>query len=240
MMNEKHTFTKDINLKDLFITLKKRVWIILIITALSTIAGIFYSAMNVPTPLYQTSSRIILGEKSDMNTLQVIIRDKTVLEKVINQLDLARSPESLANQINVQRVDESQIVSISVVDTDPNLAAEIANTTAEVFKEEIPKIIDFNDVSILSTAEMNPFPINGGANGSRTIMIALIFGLVAGIGFAFFLDSLDETIKSVKDVEAYLDLPVLGKISKMNKKNIQKQSLHKIDIHPGGDIDVKK
>jgi capsular polysaccharide biosynthesis protein len=239
-MNEKHAFTKDINLKDLFITLKKRVWIILIITAFSTIAGAFYSAMNVPTPLYQTSSRIILGEKSDMNTLQVIIRDRTVLEIVIKQLSLNQSPEELANQINVQRLDESQIVSISVVDIDPGRAAKIANTTAEVFKKEVPKIFNSDEVSILSSAEIQPNPINGDANGNRTIIIAFIFGIVAGIGFAFFLDSLDETIKSEKDVEAYLDLPVLGKISKMNKKNIQKQSLHKIDIHPGGDIGAKK
>jgi capsular polysaccharide biosynthesis protein len=239
-MNEKHAFTKDINLKDLFITLKKRVWIILIITAFSTIAGAFYSAMNVPTPLYQTSSRIILGEKSDMNTLQVIIRDRTVLEIVIKQLSLNQSPEELANQINVQRLDESQIVSISVVDIDPGRAAKIANTTAEVFKKEVPKIFNSDEVSILSSAEIQPNPINGDANGNRTIIIAFIFGIVAGIGFAFFLDSLDETIKSEKDVEAYLDLPVLGRISKMNKKNIQKQSLHKIDIHPGGDIGAKK
>lgn len=239
-MNEKHAFTKDINLKDLFITLKKRVWIILIITAFSTIAGAFYSAMNVPTPLYQTSSRIILGEKSDMNTLQVIIRDRTVLEKVIKQLALNQNPEELANQINVQRLDESQIVSISVVDIDPGRAAKIANTTAEVFKKEVPKIFNSDEVSILSSAEIQPNPINGDANGNRTIIIAFIFGIVAGIGFAFFLDSLDETIKSEKDVEAYLDLPVLGRISKMNKKNIQKQSLHKIDIHSGGDIGAKK
>ena len=239
-MNEKQVSTKDINLKELFLSLKKRIWIILIITVLSTIAGVIYSAKNVPTPLYQTSSRIILGEKSDMNTLQVIIRDSTVLEKVVKKLALVQSPESLANQINVQRLAESQVVSINVVDTDPDRAAKIANTTAEVFKEEVPKILNFNGVSILSSAKIQPFPINGDGNGNRTVIIALIFGIVAGIGFSFFLDSLDETIKSEKDVEAYLDLPVLGRISKMNKKNILKQGHKKINITTGVDNGVAK
>ncbi len=237
-MNEKHTLAKDINLKELFLTLKKRVLIILVIIALSIIAGIFYSSQTVPTPLYQTSTKIILGEKADMSTLQVIIKDRTVLDKVVKQLDLQQSSKLLANQINVQRIDESQVVSISVVDTSPERAAKIANTTAEVFKEEVPKIINFNQVSILSSAEIQPEPINGEANRSRTIIITFIFGIVAGIGFAFFLDSLDETIKSEKDVEAFLELPVIGKVSKINKKNTQQQSVH--ITSSGGDIGVKK
>lgn len=222
-MNEKKGFAKDINIKELIKVMRKRLWIIVIMTAVTTIAGIVYNA-NTATLLYQSSTRIIIGADSElMKTLQVIIRDSTVLEKVAEKLNLNRSPEGLASQIAVQSLDSSQVVSITVVDTDPKMAAAIANTTAEVFKVEIPRIINFNEVSILSKAKINANPINEDQN--RTIISAFVFGLIAGIGLVFFLDSLDETVKSEKEVEEYLVLPVLGRISQMNKKNINKQHL---------------
>jgi len=46
----------------------------------------------------------------------------------------------------------------------------------------------------------------------RNIMIAFVLSLVAGIGLAFLLDFLDDTIKSVDDVDRYIHLPALALI----------------------------
>jgi len=46
----------------------------------------------------------------------------------------------------------------------------------------------------------------------RTIVIALILSLVAGIGLAFLLDFLDDTIKSVDYISRYINLPSLALI----------------------------
>ena len=166
-------------------------------------------------------------------TLQVIIKDSTIMEKVVQELNLDRSPEALAGQITVQSIDASQVVSIGVTDTDPTMAANIANTTAKVFKEEIPNIVDFNDVQLLSDAKIIPNPIN--ENQNRSIMISFIIGLVAGIGLVFFLDSLDDSVKSEDDVEEFLGVPVLGKVSKMKKKNLKKKNRRKQEIEFRGE-----
>lgn len=224
---------KEINLKEILLVIKKRLWVLIVVTIIAAISGFAYGANKTTTLLYQSSTRVIIGADAElMKTLQVIIKDSTVLGKVVEKLKLNRSPESLANQINVESLDDSKVVSISVIDTDPNLATEIANTTAEVFKNEIPKILGFNDVKILSSAKVNPQPINEDSN--KAAIIGLIFGLFAGLGLVFLLDSMDDTVKSERDVEEYLDLPVIGQISKMNKKNIQKQSHHQFDFKQGG------
>lgn len=230
---------KDINLKEIFNVIKKRFWLIFIITVISTMAGVAYSYFNKPTLLYQSSTRIIIGADSEfMKTLQVIIRDSTVLEKVIEKMGMERSPEALAGQISVQSIEASQVVSINVVDTDPVLAAEIANTTARVFKEEVPNIVNFNDVRYLSEAKVNAYPIN--ENNNRTIMLALIVGLVAGIGLAFLVDSFDDTVKSEHDIEELLGIPVLGRVSKMNKKNIKKKGQYQMELNLRGETSVSK
>ncbi len=49
--------------------------------------------------------------------------------------------------------------------------------------------------------------------GPKRLLIVLgvfIMSLGAGIGLAFFLEYLDDTIKSVEDVERYAQLPMLG------------------------------
>jgi capsular polysaccharide biosynthesis protein len=236
MSNSKKGIAKEINIKEIFLVIKKRLWIIAIITALASIAGYLYGEKDI-TLLYQSSARIIIGKEADMKTLQVILKDPVVLEKVVEKLDLNRSTESLANQINVGILDDSKVVNISVIDTDPNRAAEIANTTAEEFKTEITRLLDFSDMEIFSRAKINSNPIN--EDKSKSGIIGLIFGLIAGIGFVFFLESLDDTVRSQKDVEDYLGLPVVGRISKMSKKNIKKQSIHPIDF-PRGDSGVPK
>jgi len=46
----------------------------------------------------------------------------------------------------------------------------------------------------------------------RNILIAFLLSLMAGIGLAFLLDFLDDTVKSIEDVDRYLHLPALALI----------------------------
>ncbi|HKG62210.1 MAG TPA: polysaccharide biosynthesis tyrosine autokinase [Pyrinomonadaceae bacterium] len=46
----------------------------------------------------------------------------------------------------------------------------------------------------------------------RNVMIAFVLSLVAGIGLAFLLDFLDDTVKSLDDVDRYIHLPALAMI----------------------------
>ncbi|WML47794.1 Wzz/FepE/Etk N-terminal domain-containing protein [Neobacillus sp. PS3-34] len=207
---------KDINLKELYFVIKRRFWLLILSTVLFTCLGAYYT-FSTNVPLYESSSRIIIGADPEFrNTLQVIIKDSTVLQKVVNELGLGTSPESLAGQITIQSIDNSQVVSIGVTDTNPKRAAEIANTVSRVFKEQIPNIVGFKDVKLLSDAKVNPWPIN--QNQNKIIMISSIVGVVMGIGLIFLVDSLDDTIRSEIDLEAALGLPVLASTSKIKKR----------------------
>ncbi|MBS4220195.1 capsular biosynthesis protein [Bacillus sp. FJAT-49711] len=220
---------KDINLKDLYRVIVKRLWIVLVLTFLTTIAGWYYSSLNKAEPLYEASTNIIIEADSEYRkTLQVIIKDTIVLEKVIADLGLEKSPSSLAGQINVYSIDDSQVVRISVTDTDSKRAVEIANTTAKVFSEKIPSILNFKDIRILSEAKENPFPINE-SSPNKIILLAFVFGIGLGIGLLFLIDSLDNSIKSESDIEMLLDIQVLGSVSSMNKRNISKRKNKRIE-----------
>lgn len=67
-----------------------------------------------------------------------------------------------------------------------------------------------NEVSIATYSRLPREPV--GPQRFRNIFIAFLLSLVAGIGLAFLLDFLDDTVKTVDDVDRYLHLPALALI----------------------------
>jgi capsular exopolysaccharide synthesis family protein len=67
-----------------------------------------------------------------------------------------------------------------------------------------------NEVSIATPSRLPKSPV--GPARLRNIIIAFLLSLGGGIGLAFLLDFLDDTVKSVEDVDRYIHLPALALI----------------------------
>jgi polysaccharide biosynthesis transport protein len=67
-----------------------------------------------------------------------------------------------------------------------------------------------SEVSIENYSRIPRAPV--GPARMRNVMLALVLSLCAGIGLAFLLDFLDDTVKSLDDVDRYIHLPSLAMI----------------------------
>ncbi|MGN7229553.1 YveK family protein [Priestia megaterium] len=218
---------KEINLKEYYEVIKKRIWIVAIVTIITTLAGFFYSHQN-NTAFYQASTRVVVDVDSQkMSTLLVMIKDPVVIEKVTKQLNLQQPAEATAGQVQAASIDGSQVISLSATSTDPSIAVNIANTTAKVFKDEVGSILNIKGVQLLSPAK-NAYPVD--SNQSRVIIIALIAGIVIGIGLTFLLDSLDGKVKKESEVERILGVPVIGTVSNMNKQKLKSSTKTETEV----------
>ncbi|MGD6794143.1 YveK family protein [Metabacillus indicus] len=234
---------ETISLKELFQTLKKRLSLIIIITAIAAATSGLISFF-VLTPIYQSSTQILVNQtKNDqqafnpgevqtnlqlINTYNVIIKSPAILDKVVQKLDLDISSAQLKPMITVASEQDSQVVNINAQNEDPKLAAQIANTVASTFQTEIVNIMKVDNVSILSKADLGTDPSPIQPKPLMNIAIAIVIGLMAGVGLAFLLEYLDNTIKTEEDIEKHLGLPVLGAITRIdmeqemqNQKNVQ-------------------
>ncbi|MED4210527.1 Wzz/FepE/Etk N-terminal domain-containing protein [Priestia megaterium] len=223
---------ETISLKELFQTLKKRLWLIALITIIAAIISAVISFFVI-TPIYESKTQILVNQtKSDqqlytgnevqtnvqlINTYNVIIKSPAILDRVKEALNLDRSVEELNNQITVSSATNSQVVEIAVQDPSPHVAAQIANKTAEVFKTEISKIMKVDNVSVLSKAEVKDDVSPVKPQPLLNIAIALVVGLMVGVGIAFLLEYLDNTIKTEQDIETILELPVIGAITNIKE-----------------------
>jgi capsular exopolysaccharide synthesis family protein len=67
------------------------------------------------------------------------------------------------------------------------------------------------DVWVIEEADLPKIPAK--PNKKRNVLLALVLGLFGGVGLAFFLEYLDNTVKSPEDIEERFDIPVIGTIS---------------------------
>lgn len=85
---------------------------------------------------------------------------------------------------------------------------EMYNTLLTKVKElSLAGEADLNNIRIVEPAELPILPVG---NKRLTLILSGVLGLSLGIGFAFFLEYLENTIRTPEDVEQHLGLPVLG------------------------------
>lgn len=64
-----------------------------------------------------------------------------------------------------------------------------------------------------------------------TLVLGVLGGLVVGCGLAFFVNYMDDSIKSQEDVEAYLRLPFLGYVPNIKTNSVVERDLQ-AHLHP--------
>lgn len=218
---------ETIDLREYLAIIKKKAWIIAAITAVTTFVSAFLSFF-VLSPVYEAKTTLIVNtdQKNDDTitgdefsvtqrlavTYGEIIKSRTVLEPVIEKLGLDISYESLSKMVTVSPVKDTQIINISVQDTNPLKAKDIANSIPEVFTKEVKRITKANSVEVIDKAVEPLSPIK--PNKLMNVLIAFVLGIMIGLFVVFLIEYMDNKMKTPQDVEKHLDLPILGVIPK--------------------------
>ncbi|MBU8686460.1 capsular biosynthesis protein [Priestia megaterium] len=221
---------ETISLKDLFQTVKKRFWLIGLITLMLATATALVSYF-VMTPVYSVKTQLLVNQaRSDqqlynnnqvqtdiqlVDTYSVIIKSPKILDEVKKELNLKQTVDELNQQISVSNAPDSQVLEISVEDKSPKEAVQIANTIASVFKKEITNIMNVDNVSILSKAQMKTDMAPVKPRPLLNIAVAILSGIIISTAIAFLMDYLDSTLRREEDIEKYLDLPIMGIVMNM-------------------------
>jgi capsular exopolysaccharide synthesis family protein len=127
--------------------LKRWIWLLILITVI--IAGIVFIINILTVPVYQSSTTLLINQAPTSSTSQSydtlltaqqlaktykeLLRKRPVLDKVIENLGLKATEEELAKRVTVDLVRDTQLMVLSVEDTDPNRAILIANQIAKEF-----------------------------------------------------------------------------------------------------------
>jgi capsular polysaccharide biosynthesis protein len=213
-----------VQIRDYWSIISKRWWLILLVAIAAVGVTVGYAKLQQPTyratvKLTVTPSRYDYGLTMVIESLlrqysQRIQTDK-LADAVNDRLQLLLPAEKLRGKIKVSPVAEDYILMITVDDTDPNRARDIAFVWADEFvKEQQILMAPVQPTDRIEVAVLDK-PAPGDLFFPKTKQLAVAaaaLGLVLGLVLAFLLEYLDDTLKTTEDVERYLTLPVLGSI----------------------------
>lgn len=222
---------EEIDLKELFEFIKKKIGLLITITVVICLLGCIYG-LFIQKPMYKSYTTIILGgnettasetitqsditlNKNLVDTYAEIVKSRRVLEQVIAELDLEETYEELSNKISVSAVNNTEIIKITVADSNPIEAKNVANVTANFFSKEVVKLYNMNNVNVLDEANETNEPYN--INIPKQVIIYFFIGIIIALSILFIIFYFDRTIKSVEQVEQKIKLPILGGVEEYKK-----------------------
>ena len=120
------------------------------------------------------------------------------------------SPSELASAVSVTTRTSSQVFTLSATAETPAKAQAIANAVAKEFKEQIPKIMDVNNVTIVAEA---PKGTKSFPKVSMFTAIGVLAGLVISLLIIIIKDLSDTTVREDSFMTNELGLTNLGEIA---------------------------
>lgn len=222
---------EEIEIKELFNIFWKKKFVIFIITIVFGIVGAYYT-LNYKIPKYKSSTTLLLvqnySEQSNNETNEItqtditlnqklvstyseLVKSKTVLNQVLQNLGMDyKLEEDLKENIEVKAVKDTQVIEITYVNVEPEIAFKVANELSNVFCEKIKEIYNINNVYVVDKAEMPKEAYN--INYIKDILIFAILGMGISCVVVFIVSLFDTTVKTPEDVEKNTGLNVLAQV----------------------------
>ncbi|RIO06142.1 Wzz/FepE/Etk N-terminal domain-containing protein [Mammaliicoccus sciuri] len=220
---------ETIDLSKLFLILKKNMKYLIILPIVFLVLSMVVTFVFM-TPKYSSSTQVLVNQKETdnqmmaqqvqsnlqlVNTYSEIIKSPRILDKVSKNLKGKYSSKEISGMLTVSNQAESQILNIVVENESRETASKVANEIANVFSKDVSKIMNVDNVSILSKADtkgnqISPQPL-------VNLVVGIFLGLIVALIIIFLKEMLDKRIKTEEDVAEILDLPVLGTIQDFSK-----------------------
>ncbi|PTU84623.1 capsule biosynthesis protein CapA [Staphylococcus pasteuri] len=205
----------------------KKNWKLLLILPIIFMLIALLMTMFLMKPKYESNTQVLVNQKEKkselmaqevqsniqlVNTYSEIVKSPRILDEVAKK-NKKYSASEIKSMLTATTQAESQILNVNVESGSKKDAEKVANDIAKVFSDEMPDIMNVDNVTILSKA-------NGTASKvSPSLIINLAIGLILGLILALIIiilkEIFDKRIRTEEDIERELNIPVLGSIQKL-------------------------
>ncbi len=188
--------------------------------------AIFKARQNIAELSKKFGEKHPLMIKANDELRQLLGQQQAEVNRVVsttrNSFELAKSQEESLQELLDSTKNEllnlnEKFIQFSIMkrDVDSNRVVYEA-LTSNIKKEGVTEQSQSVNVWVIRDAYLPEAPSK--PNKKRNLMLGLILGLMGGIGSAFLIEYLDNTVKSEKDLETRYGLTVLGSVEQVNEK----------------------
>ena len=221
--------TVEIDLKEFFAILLKRIWLVALCAVLLATSVLVYT-VNFVTPQYQASVSIYVNNNSKADgsyissadlavalrlvaTYVNIIQSDAVLDKVIQETGLLLTTAQVRSMISAEAMGETEMFRVTVTTPNAQMSADLANAIAAVAPAEIAEIIEGSSAKIIDRAKVPT--AQSAPNYAMNTMLGGVIGAALAVLVLLLQTLMDVRIKSEEDLEKICAIPVLGAIPQL-------------------------
>lgn len=228
----------EISFLEMFYVLLKKWWLILIGMIVGAVVMMIITVYMI-TPMYQSQAFLYILSKTTSVTsiadiqigsavsadFEIIATSKPVIdgaiEKIKKDTDKTFTRQDIKSRLEVNNIEDTRILQISVTDANPENACIIANAIAQSTASQMAEIMKSDPPTMVEKAEIEKDPV------SPSLLKNMVLGAFAmGVLICVILVIIslaNDNIKTEEQVRNYLDAPTLATIPYISEKNRERE-----------------
>ncbi len=220
----------EFDLKRCLFALWSQAWIVILAGVIVATAAFSYAYFTI-APTYSSSVKVYVNNKFTeaegyspsqltaaknlADTYMVILKSRSVLDKIAEKTDLGYSSSALSKMITAYSINDTEVFAVVVTSTNYKHAAAIANTVLEVLPDRISEVVEGSSVQVVDYAEENPNPV--GPSYQKYGVMGAAVGVILSAALIVLLDITDTTINTEEYLNhVYPQYPLLAIIPGAN------------------------
>lgn len=228
----------EISFLEMFYVLLKKWWLILIGMIVGAVVMMIITVYMI-TPMYRSQAFLYILSKTTSVTsiadiqigsavsadFEIIATSKPVIdgaiEKIKKETNKTFTRQDIKSRLEVNNIEDTRILQISVTDADPENACIIANAIAQSTASQMAEIMKSDPPTMVERAEIEKAPV------SPSLIKNMFLGAFA-MGFLIcvilvIISLANDNIKTEEQVRNYLDAPTLATIPYISEKNRERE-----------------
>lgn len=217
-------------LREYWNILRRSWWVVLVTTLLGGLAGAGLS--QLVTPMYQAQAQLFVSVQSSggvnnaytgglyvqqrIESYVPVVDSPSVLDPVIQELQLGTTGTELADQVSVQNPTGTVLLNVQANDAAPEQAAKIADATAKSLANTIVSLeTTSSGVKPVRVQVLRPAVVPTSPYSPRTqlnVVVGALVGFMVGFGIAVLRATLDTSIKSGEELHAVTGATLIGTV----------------------------
>ena len=208
--------------------LKKNITSIFLWMTFGLMVSLAIATMLV-SPKYSSNIDILVNQKANnaqvqyatqqadlqvINTYKDVLKKPIILSTVLSDVKRTDNYQGNINDlekaIKVTNQTNSQVITVIVTDKNAYVAAAVANTIGKVFAKKVKKMMQVDNVTIVSSAKVNTKPVS--PRKKLYALVGLVMGLIIGVVIALIKELTDKTVKDSSFLTDELGLTNIGSV----------------------------
>ena len=218
-----------IDVAHIFKSIWYRIWVVILAGFIAAGIGFSLAAFAI-TPTYSSSimlyvnnSSISLNDvgfslsssdltaaQSLVKTYNVLLKNRTTLERVIDETGITYAWDDLYDMIEASSVDETEVMKITVTTVDPYLSEKIANGIATVLPQRVAEVVEGTSMEVVDSAIPNLQKV--APSITKYTAVGFILGVLLSVLCLAVSALLDNTIQDEDYIIQNYKYPILAKI----------------------------